>query len=821
MGDFNVTLKPEEHSNGGSASNMDMHEFSDLVNAVEVEDLCSSGFYFTWTKSLKNPNNSTLKKLDRILVNDSFITKYSRAHGVFLPYLISDHSPGVLIFPEGLPKKVKSFRFTNYIADKQEFLDVVAKGWDTHIHGCLMFQVVKKLKNLKKPLNQLNWKHGNLFDKAKILKDSLQVAQEEIDKDPFNEDKKKKAITILEEYTKHKNIVESICDDNRVRFWGDDVAIQFERHFQKFLGTSNQVMPLEQLGDIIQLKLNTEDAEAMIVEVSDNEIKDARFDINSLKASGPDGYTSCFFKKAWSLIGKDVCMAIREFFSKGKLLKEVNTTLVALVPKVDTPNQISDFRRIACCNVLYKCISKILTNRMKNGLSKVVSINQSAFIPGRHIQDNILLTQELLRGYNRKQETNRCAINIQKAYDTVSWKFLKDVLKEVGFHLVMINWVMICISIASFSICINGEVCGYFKGGRGLRQGDPMSPYLFTLVMEVLNMIMIKNIKDDSRFKYHYGCKELKLTHLCFADDLLMLCNGDVDSLKVMKKSLEEFSDSAKGKAKVAWSIVCKPKDQGGLGIKSLHKWNELGMINGAKWVPWTVSNRDLFDARLALDAKVADIIINNKWNWTEEWVEDFRELNQILNPVIDANATDKVCWVNSDNKEVDFSTKRKLMTQDRIMRWQQGAILKCPLCNVCSSTVDFSLRFGDWIYRLIVSATVYFIWQERNKRIFQSEKRTPKVLCRNVEESIVSMLRALNVKKSNADWVFGRRNYFVDSINFVVSLLWMDVLETIECCEVLVPWSYPGELLIRFAAWSRIPENGKYQRSYERFCLR
>ncbi|GJW86812.1 RNA-directed DNA polymerase, eukaryota, reverse transcriptase zinc-binding domain protein [Tanacetum coccineum] len=198
MGDFNVTLKPEEHSNGGSASNMDMHEFSDLVNAVEVEDLS---------------------------------TQYSRAHGVFLPYLISDHSPGVLIFPEGLPKKVKSFRFTNYIADKQEFLDVVPR-LDPQIHD-----------------------------------DSLQVAQEEIDKDPFNEDKKKKAITILEEYTevskdelkllhqkvkinwlregdkniayfhnilkarKHKNRVESICDDNGVRFWGDDVAIHFERHF--------------------------------------------------------------------------------------------------------------------------------------------------------------------------------------------------------------------------------------------------------------------------------------------------------------------------------------------------------------------------------------------------------------------------------------------------------------------------------------------------------------------------------------------------------------------------------------------------------------
>ncbi|GJW17457.1 RNA-directed DNA polymerase, eukaryota, reverse transcriptase zinc-binding domain protein [Tanacetum coccineum] len=140
---------------------------------------------------------------------------------------------------------------------------------------------------------------------------------------------------------------------------------------------------------------------------------------------------------------------------------------------MDTPNKVSDFRPIACCNVLYKCISKILTNRIKDGLSKVISLNQSAFIPGRHIQDNILIAQELLKGYNRKNGAKRCAmkIDIQKAYDT--------------------------------------------------------------------------NIAADPSFKYHHGCKELKLTHMCFADDLMILCNGDSNSLKVIQKSLDEFSNAS------------------------------------------------------------------------------------------------------------------------------------------------------------------------------------------------------------------------------------------------------------------------------------
>nr|GEY14494.1 RNA-directed DNA polymerase, eukaryota, reverse transcriptase zinc-binding domain protein [Tanacetum cinerariifolium] len=279
-------------------------------------------------------------------------------------------------------------------------------------------------------------------------------------------------------------------------------------------------------------------------DITDKEIQEAMFDIDNDKAPGPDGYTACFFKKAWNVVGMDVCLVMKEFFQTGKLLKEMNATIMSLIPKLDTPNKVSDFRPIACCNVLYKCISKVLTNRIKSGLKKVVSINQSAFIPGRNIQDNILLTQELLKGYNRKNGPKRCAlkIDLQKAYDTVSWSFLKTILERFGFHDVMINWIMTCISTSAFSISVNGQSHGYFKGARGLRQGDPISSYLFTLVMEVLNLIMIKNIKDDGRFKYHAWCKDLQMTHLCFADDLMVFCNGDVHSITVVKKSLNEFS---------------------------------------------------------------------------------------------------------------------------------------------------------------------------------------------------------------------------------------------------------------------------------------
>ncbi|GJS09808.1 RNA-directed DNA polymerase, eukaryota, reverse transcriptase zinc-binding domain protein [Tanacetum coccineum] len=612
MGDFNVTLKPEEHSNGSSIMTGDMGEFRDAINSLEIEDLCSTGFHFTWTKSLHNPQNSILKKLDRIMMNDDFLEQYGQAHGIFLPFMVSDHSPSMLIIP-----KI----------------------------------------------------HGNLFEKTVELKEKLKEAQRAVEEDPFNTRKKEIAALLFDEYSiaaedeitflhqkmkikwlsegdrntayfhkvlkarKHKCRVESICGEDGQRFNGNDVLEQFVKHFNKFLGVSVPVSPLS----FIEL-----------------------------------------------IIGDELCLAVKEFFNSGRILGEINATLIALVPKIDTPNRVSDFRPIACCNVLYKIISKILTNRIKPGLNKIVSLNQSAFVPGRHIQDNILITQELLRGYNRKSGAKRCAmkIDLQKAYDTINWEFLKEVLQTVGFHDIMINWIMTCITTASFSICVNGEIKGFFKGGRGLRQGDPISPYLFTLVMEVFNMIMIKNVQEAENFKYHYGCSEIKLTHMCFADDLMVLCNGDSESLKVVKKSLDEFSrvsglypnlskstiffgnipENIKCEMLKILPFSCGKLPMRYLGVPLLAKrlgvkdcaslidnqyWASVYLLPDAifkklerifKSFLWNARGSAKGKARVKNDAKLSDLIFNGNWIWPDEWGDDFPELNQLAVPNLNQN---------------------------------------------------------------------------------------------------------------------------------------------------------------------------------------
>jgi hypothetical protein len=219
-------------------------------------------------------------------------------------------------------------------------------------------------------------------------------------------------------------------------------------------------------------------------EVTAEEIRDTMFSMKANKAPGPDGYTADFFKASWSIVGEDVITAIKNFFDTGLLLKETNATILSLVPKKTNPTTMGDYRPIACCNVLYKCITKILANRMLPILDSLISRNQSAFLPGRSISENVLLAQELVRNYHRKEGNPRCTmkIDLMKAYDSVDWEFILHCLTCFGFPAKFTNWVKVCITSPRFSISLNGSLIGYFPGGKGLRQGDPISPICLCLL---------------------------------------------------------------------------------------------------------------------------------------------------------------------------------------------------------------------------------------------------------------------------------------------------------------------------------------------------
>ncbi|XP_062118791.1 secreted RxLR effector protein 78-like [Humulus lupulus] len=154
-----------------------------------------------------------------------------------------------------------------------------------------------------------------------------------------------------------------------------------------------------------------------------------------------------------------------------------------------------------------------------------------------------MICQDLIKNYGRATTSSRCAIKIDlsKAYDTVDWLFLEGLLKALKFPINFIGWIMSCVRNTTYFLVMNGRVQGKFKGGKGLRQGDPMSPLLFVLIMEYLTR-NLHYAALKSPFRYHPMCKSLKIINLCFADDLLIFCNGTLPVVRSVKMVLDEFA---------------------------------------------------------------------------------------------------------------------------------------------------------------------------------------------------------------------------------------------------------------------------------------
>ncbi|KAJ9541737.1 hypothetical protein OSB04_028243 [Centaurea solstitialis] len=582
MGDFNAMLFPHDALGGMSRRNSDMIDFFECVEDIEVFDISYTGIQHTWCQKPKE-EAGLRRKLDRILSNVEFTDRFQDVHARFFPRGISDHSPGVFGFKGGKRKRKMGFKFENFLVDHPSFIETVKRGWDVPVEGTFMYRVTTRLKALKEPLRKLRRSYGNLSSKANDLKEELNVIQLACDLDPFNEDLREDLQAIRLAYQKvcsdenealrqrakvhwlregdsntrffhnvvrerrHINQVRSVCNSEGVFVYDEDVPSAFIDHLKGYMGTCDDsvdpVIPTE----CFQNKLSLADALFMIRPILDSEIRDAMFQIGKDKAPGSDGFTSKFFKAAWEVIGSDITIAIHNFFYRGHLAKELNHTLICLLPKTPNATSVTDFRPISCCSVLYKCISKIIVNRMKSCLDGLVDRSQSAFIPGRRIVDNILMAHELVIGYHLNTGKPRCAfkIDLRKAYDMVDWRFLINMLEGLGFHPVMVSWIKEMVSTTTYSIAVNGESWGYFHGKRGIRQGDPLSPYLFTLVMEGFAMTFKQCIMEASRFEHHPGCSDIELTHLCFADDLFVFTGGDVASVEVLKRALFLFQKRA------------------------------------------------------------------------------------------------------------------------------------------------------------------------------------------------------------------------------------------------------------------------------------
>ncbi|XP_065639085.1 uncharacterized protein LOC136071559 [Quercus suber] len=293
--------------------------------------------------------------------------------------------------------------------------------------------------------------------------------------------------------------------------------------------------------------------------VSTEEIKEALWSMNPYKAPGPDGLHAGFFQRFWLLVGDSVRKEVEKAFTDRKVPEYLNNTHIVLIPKIQGPETIGNYRPISLCNSVYKIITKILVARIRPHLDKLVSPHQTAFVPGRRGVDNAIIVQELIHTIGRAKGSRgimAIKIDLEKAYDIIEWSFIREMLILFNFPENLIKLIMSCITSVSTSLLLNGGSLDPFLPSRGIRQGDPLSPYLFILCMEFLGHL----IEGKCAAKLWTPVKASRsgpaFSHLFFADDLVLFASATPENCSVISSVLQEFCNKSGQKVSEAKSRV-------------------------------------------------------------------------------------------------------------------------------------------------------------------------------------------------------------------------------------------------------------------------
>ena len=325
-----------------------------------------------------------------------------------------------------------------------------------------------------------------------------------------------------------KNIIEGISDlEGR---WREDRVEVENIILEYFIEIYSTTYPTEfeaslsAVGNRVSEAMNAE----LLRDFKEEEVWRALMQMHPTKSPGPDGMSPIFFQKYWDVVGPQVIQSVIHILRTRMMPNGLNDTYICLIPKVKSPQKISEYCPISLCNVIYKIVSKVLANRLKGVLPEVVSDAQSAFVPERQITDNVLVVFEVMHCINQrgkgKEGLMAIKLDMSKAYNQVEWGFLEAMMWRMGFKDRWISLMMMCVTTVSYSVLINGEPKGKITPTRGLRQGDPITLYLFLLCAEGL-LVMLRRDESSENLRDISVCRGApRVSHLLFADDCIVFC---------------------------------------------------------------------------------------------------------------------------------------------------------------------------------------------------------------------------------------------------------------------------------------------------------
>jgi exonuclease III len=581
MGDFNSCFDYNDKFGGIPLTPRDLDPLNQSVIDSELLLVNKSGAKYSWNNRSRS-GVRTFTTIDHSFCNFQALSLWPNL-SVYLPHpILSDHSPQILSLGNHLRRDKRSFKFFNAWAKHEHFLVLVSHvNAEFKCFGNPMFKFCRKLKSIKHAIKQwatATFGSGGLL--SATLAQQLKIKQDFMMEHPLDvqaaDEERQLFLEVnsalkLEANMKRQQLNKKWHDegDKNTKFYHDSIKVKqarenihcitddqgllhstpdsvdhaFIQYFTKQYGNQEGFIPsLSLISETVLPHITNLEASFLVRPVTDDEIKSTLFSMNKQSTGGPDGLNVVFFINTWNILGSEFCKAIHNFFNKCKILGEINCTNIALIPKCSPASTVSSYRPISCCNVVYKCISKILAARLVSVLPTVVSTNQSAFLPNRDIIDNVLLAQELLKSYGRSYGPPAAAlkIDITKAYDSIHWDSIVRIMAVMGFPKTFVSWIYVCISTPSYSVVINGRPVGSFRGSKGIRQGDPLSSYLFLIVMEVLT-VTLRTSYNNKIIKYHPKCNQQQITSIMFADDVMVFTKPELPSLKGINEALQNF----------------------------------------------------------------------------------------------------------------------------------------------------------------------------------------------------------------------------------------------------------------------------------------
>ncbi|GJR26099.1 RNA-directed DNA polymerase, eukaryota [Tanacetum coccineum] len=573
MGDFNEVRSIEER--WGSVFNVQgANAFNSFISSSGLIDIQLEGYSFTWA----HPSATKMSKLDRFLMSNGLLSTFPLISAICLDRHLSDHRPILLreVISDFGPTP---FRFYHSWLGLPGFDELVKNSWNSFVFDDSneMIRFKKKLQMLKKVIRTWTMDHKRqqvgrtndlktklcdidkmldqggatddiLLSRMEVLK-QLHDVQASNNRDFMQKAKVRWAIegdenskyfhTIINKKRANLSVKGVMVDGD----WIDDpylVKQEFRNHFaDRFQDPGSR---RGSLNFLFPNRLRNDQILDLESPISNDEIRTAVWGCGEDKSPGPDGFTFEFFRKYWAVVGPDFSIAVEWFFEHGDFAIGCSSSFVALIPKVLDPKVVSDYRPISLIGSLYKVVTKILATRLSMVISDLISDVQTAFLPNRQILDGPFIINEILaRCKLKKQQAMIFKVDFAKAYDSIRWDFLDDVLNSFGFGSKWRSWIRGSLSSGKASILVNGSPTSEFHLHRGLKQGDPLAPFLFILIMESLHLSFSRAVEAGIFTSFRID-PSITLSHLFYADDAVFIGEWSHANLKGIINILWCFS---------------------------------------------------------------------------------------------------------------------------------------------------------------------------------------------------------------------------------------------------------------------------------------